>query len=175
VKRGYFVLSQLLCTPPPPPPPNLNIPALVGAQAGGSLTMRQELDAHASNPACAGCHTLMDPIGYGLEHFDGIGGYRTLDSGQPIDATGTFPGGKTFDGANQLATILASDPRYAPCVTQQMLTYGVGRSFDADDARSYTEALGSQLAARGKATWQGLVSAVATSDAFMTRRGEATK
>ena len=172
VERGYFVLSQLMCTPPLPPPPGVP-PLAAPANADGGLTVRQQLDAHATNPQCSGCHTQMDPIGYGLENFNAIGDYRTTDLGQPVNATGVLPGGTAFDGATQLAKALAADPKFVPCVTQQLLTYGVGRSFDAADARSYVTALGSQLAAPGTGTWRRLISTVATSDAFTTRRGEA--
>jgi len=170
VKRGYFVLSQLLCTPPPPPPPN--VPALMTAQAGPGATIREQLDAHASNPGCIGCHAMMDPLGYALEHFDGIGNYRTVDNGSPIDATGSIPGAN-FDGAAGMANAVASSPKFVPCMAQQMLTYAVGRSFDTADGRAYAADLGAKLVASGHATWRGLVAAVATSEAFTTRRGEA--
>lgn len=171
VKRGYFVLSQLLCTPPPPPPPN--VPALMTNQAAAGATIRQQLDAHASNPGCAGCHVLMDPLGYALEHFDGIGGYRTLDNGSQIDASGTIFGAK-FDGAADMASAVASSPQFVPCMAQQMLTYAVGRSFEIGDAHAYAADLGTKLVAAGHGTWRGLIAAVAISEAFTTRRGEVT-
>ncbi len=170
VKRGYFVLSQLLCTPPPAPPPN--VPMLPTNMPAGT-TAREQLDAHASKPACSGCHTLMDPIGYALEHFDAIGSYRTMDNGASIDATGTF-NGTNFDGAAGLANAIANSPKFIPCMAQQALTYAVGRSFESADAKAYAAGLAAKLVAEGHATWRGLITAVATSDAFTTRRGEAT-
>jgi hypothetical protein len=171
VKRGYFVLSQLLCTPPPAPPPN--VPALVTTQLPAGTTIRQQLDAHANNPSCSGCHTVMDPLGYALENFNGIGDYRTADNGSPIDASGNL-GSATFDGAVGLANAVATNRQFVPCMAQQMLTYAVGRSFDAPDGQAYVAGVGGELVGAGQGTWRGLIVAVATSDAFTTRRGEAT-
>jgi Protein of unknown function (DUF1592)/Protein of unknown function (DUF1588)/Protein of unknown function (DUF1587)/Protein of unknown function (DUF1595)/Protein of unknown function (DUF1585) len=170
VKRGNWVLEHLLCDPPPSPPPN--VPMLVTPTPDSGLTVRAALEKHRSNPFCATCHTLMDPIGLGLENFDAIGAYRTQDNGQAVDASGTMPDGTMFSGAAQLANILASDPRYASCVAKQVLTYAIGRSFEADDGKAYAAGLGTPLAASG--TWPQLLRAVIKSKAFLTRRGEAS-
>src|SRR6185295_320587 len=94
-RRGKWVLTRLLCSPPPEPPPD--------------TTIRQRMEAHRKNPACAGCHAVMDPIGFSLEHYDGVGVWRDAYSNAPIDATGQLPGGLKFDGAQELVGILKTD------------------------------------------------------------------
>ena len=167
VKRGKFVLGQLLCTEPPPPPPN--VPPL--PEGSGQGTLRQRLEAHRSNPACASCHSLMDPIGFGLENFDGIGKWRDRDTdGSLIDATGVLPDNKTFNGAKELAAALKTDPRLPGCVVSKVFTYALGRGPTAADAcaieditRAF-ESRGNRLA--------DLFVVIATSAPFVQRRGE---
>jgi Protein of unknown function (DUF1592)/Protein of unknown function (DUF1588)/Protein of unknown function (DUF1595)/Protein of unknown function (DUF1587)/Protein of unknown function (DUF1585) len=171
VKRGAWVLEQLLCSPPPPPPPNVNT-ALEPPTPMENLTLREKFEQHRSNPACSGCHSTFDPVGMGLENFDAIGAFRTEDNGKPIDATGQLAGGESFDGATDLARVVAADERFVPCVMKQLMTYSVGRSFRESDAREYVEALGNQTLARG-GSWQDALSTVVGSVAFSTRRGEA--
>jgi hypothetical protein len=168
VERGNWILTQLLCDPPPSPPPN--VPLLATPTAASNLTGRQALDMHASVPYCASCHTTIDPIGYTLEDFDATGAYRTLDNGQAIDTSGTLPDGTSFNGAAQIAQWVANDPRFARCAAKQMLTYGVGRTFDTADGLSYAAGLGQPLATSG--TWSQMVHGVASSQAFLTNRGE---
>jgi hypothetical protein len=168
VKRGNFVLERLLCDPPDPPPPG--VPPLVTPQNGSGLTVRQQLEAHRQSAACAGCHVKMDPIGLGLENFDAIGAYRTADNGQPVDATGTMTDGTNFNGAAELAPLLAKDPRFTSCVVRLLLTYGVGRSFEAKEGKAYASGLAVPLTGTG--TWRDLLHAVVSSEAFRTRRGE---
>lgn len=164
------MLERLLCSPPPPPPANLNIPPQVEQLPG--LTLRQSLEEHRKNPACSGCHSVFDPIGLGFEHFDGIGKYRTVDSGLPVDSTGEL-GGEAFDGPAQLAPLLANDPRFQSCMAQQLLTYGVGRSFATADGKNYAEAVARHAAADGKARWRSWIEMIASTEAFQTRRGVA--
>ena len=167
VKRGKWVLEQLLCSPPQPPPPN--VPALkMEDKPTGSL--RERMEAHRANPVCASCHTLMDPIGFGFEHYDGIGQYRELDDGFAIDSSGMLPDGTAFDGPSQLADLLAVDPRLPTCVTRQLLTYALGRGsepFDDDDIESISGAF-----VAGGYRLPQLVELIATSAAFRQRRGE---
>ena len=97
VVRGKWILENLLGTPPPPPP--ANVPPLSEEKSDAVLSMRERMVQHRRNPACAACHALMDPVGLSLENFDAIGRWRTLTDGfQPIDASGSFPDGTTFDG-----------------------------------------------------------------------------
>jgi hypothetical protein len=171
VKRGVWVLEQMLCEDPPPPPPNLTIPPLVVPPAGA--TIRQTLEAHRANPMCAACHQVTDPIGFGLENFDGIGAYRTMDNGAPVDASGAYDG-KAFVGASELASLLSQDARFAKCVTEQLLTYAVGRSFHDGGAATYAAALAANGLAFGKGTWLTWIENIATSEAFLTRAGDIT-
>ena len=168
VKRGEWILEQMLCDPPPSPPPN--VPLLPTFVVGSGLTGRQYLEQHVQSPYCASCHSSIDPIGFTLENYDGVGAYRTTDNGQPIDASGVMPDGTTFSGPTQIAQWVANDLRFTRCVTKQMMTYAVGRSFDASAALSYVAGVADPMAKTG--TWPQLVHAVATSQAFLTRRGE---
>jgi hypothetical protein len=170
VKRGAWVLTNLLCAKPPPPPPGVE--DLAAPTPGGGTTLRQELEAHRAKPQCSSCHTLMDPIGLALENFDAIGRYRTEDNDVAIDARGTLPSGVMVNGARELALALAEDPRYAPCVTQQLLTYAVGRSFDNDEAKAYATTVAYDASGGGSLGWRAVLRAVVSSEAFRTRRGE---
>ncbi len=132
VKRGKFVLENLLGTPPPPPP--ANVPLLEeGPQLSG--TMRQRLEEHRRNPACASCHKLMDPIGFALEHFDAVGRYRARDEGGPIDTTGELPSGERFDGYDELRGLLLKNKRdeFLQCIAQKTLIYAIGRGLEYYD------------------------------------------
>jgi len=169
-KRGLFVLDRLLCSAPPPPPPSVNANLDQGAGAV-NLPVRQRLAQHQMlGSGCAACHVVMDSIGLGLEHFDGVGHYRAADEFGPIDATGKLPsasGTTMFDGVTQLAAILATDPRLVPCVVQKLLTFSIGRDFSNDTA------LRDQLtktAGDGAANLRGVLEAVVMSDAFRNRR-----
>ena len=167
VKRGKWVLANLLCQEPPPPP--ANVPALEeGDNATGSV--RQRMEQHRSDPVCAGCHSAMDPIGFGLENFDPIGEWRTDDGGYPIDATGTLLDGTSFDGPRELAAALHDDPALPDCVASRIFVYALGRGeIDADECD--LEAIASDFADSGYRLDELLVR-VATSDAFRMRRGE---
>jgi hypothetical protein len=124
VKRGQWVLGQLLCDEPPPAPPG--VPALPSAkQVRGS--QRDRLEEHRAEVSCAACHKVMDAIGFGLENYDGVGAWRTVDEGAPIDASGKLPGGATFDGPRELAALLARDPRFVACTARHLFTYALGR------------------------------------------------
>ncbi len=132
VKRGKWVLDNLLGEPPPPPPPD--VPELEeSAETLG--TLRQQMEQHRSNPSCAVCHTKMDTLGFGLENFDAIGMWRTSDGRNEIDASGELPGGRKFDGPVELVQILAEDKKneFTRCMTQKMLTYALGRPLGVFD------------------------------------------
>ncbi|MFT3835911.1 MAG: DUF1592 domain-containing protein [Myxococcaceae bacterium] len=166
VKRGEYVLSRLLCAPPGPPPEN--VPPLPPEVPGDGQTLRQRLEAHRSNPACSGCHARMDPIGFGLENFDAIGAWRTVDNGSPIDASGTYLSGTSFDGAVELSELIGKDPLFEPCVSRNLMTWALGRSLTPEDACAVT------TASKNASTQQPyqLVRAIAQSPAFLTHQGD---
>jgi hypothetical protein len=166
VKRGDWILDRLLCAATPPPPPNVEIPELPPANAG--ISGRQFLEQHRKDPACASCHNVIDPLGLGLENFDAIGAYRTVDSGVQVDASGNYLGKAAFNGAVELARLVAQDPRFPTCVTKQFLTYGVGRSFSSTAALTYVRALSEHAVAAQQTTWRSWIAMIATSEAFRT-------
>lgn len=127
-RRGRFVLEQLLCSPLPPPPPE----AAAQAESDAS-TARERLAQHRADPACAGCHAILDPIGLAFEHFDAVGAWRGSEHGELIDASGELPTGEPFSDVRELAEIVADDPRFPRCVATKVLTYALGRPLVADD------------------------------------------
>src|SRR6185503_20650510 len=131
VKRGKYVLENILGTPPPPPPPN--VPELKETQLTG--TLRQRMEQHRENPTCASCHARMDPIGFGFEHFDGIGVWRQTDGGHAIDAAGQLVSGESFRSATELAAMLMKEKRaeFVRCLSDKMLTYALGRGLEFYD------------------------------------------
>ncbi len=136
VLRGKYVLANILGAPPPPPP--ADVPALIteNKSSGKALSMREAMAQHRTNPACAGCHARIDPIGFALDNFDAVGRYRTIsESGDPIDSSGTFPDGSKFDGMDGLRNVLLSRPEeFVLTMTGQLLTYSLGRSLEYYDA-----------------------------------------
>jgi len=135
VLRGKWVLDNLFGMPPPPPPPNVP-PLKDPGPAVKPLTMRERMEEHRANPACASCHQLMDPAGLSMEHFDAIGRWRARgEGGTAIDATGNLPGSATFDGVNGLrAALLAHPDVFVTALTEKLLTYALGRGVDYRDA-----------------------------------------
>ncbi|HTM45671.1 MAG TPA: DUF1592 domain-containing protein [Polyangiaceae bacterium] len=167
VLRGKWVLDQLLCSPPPPPPPNVQ--ANLEAPNFEGLTLRQRLDLHKMQGAvCFSCHATMDPIGLGLENYDAIGAYRTADPDGAIDASGELPGTppQPFSGGFQLAQLIGADPRFERCVTQQLMTYGLGMKPIAQ----WIDAIKGNAAATGPVTFKSVLKALVASDAFRQRR-----
>ena len=134
VQRGKWILENLLSTPPPPPP--AGIPELKPkSKDGHAVTLREALEIHRDNPSCAGCHSRMDPIGFALENYDGIGAWRTHDAGAPIDSRGKLPGSPEFSGPAGLKKLLVAARRdeFAETVAEKMLTYALGRSLEPYD------------------------------------------
>jgi mono/diheme cytochrome c family protein len=133
VERGKWILTNLLGVPPQPPPPN--VPTLPDAGADGKvLPLRERMEKHRASPVCAGCHRVMDPIGFALENFDGIGRWRAKEEQQPIDATGTLFTGAKLDGVNGLRREIAKRPEvFVGVLTERMLTYALGRGLEHYD------------------------------------------
>jgi len=170
VKRGKWVLDQVLCTPPPPPPPGVD----ATLPDTGPTSLRQRLEAHRANPTCAACHAIMDPIGLAFENFDGIGTYRASDQYGPIDATGSLPGPQgqvSFNGASELVAFLSTDERLSKCAAEKVLTYAVGRGFSSNDEQTIQSVVAATTASTKGL--RGLFASVAVSEAFRSRRAVA--
>jgi hypothetical protein len=133
VLRGKWILEVLLGTPPPPPPPS--VPALEETHFGTPKTMRERLDQHRRDPACAGCHSRIDPLGFALENYDVLGRWRTEDAGTRVDTRGELPDGTKFDGAEELkAVLLARKDVFIRNLTSKMLAYALGRGLRFEDS-----------------------------------------
>jgi hypothetical protein len=170
--RGKFLMENILGTPPPPPPDN--VPALSeGRKDGKQLTMRQQLEEHRVNPACASCHRLMDPLGFALENFDATGKWRMIDvDGEtPIDASGVLPDGKEFRGPVELRGILLSRPeQFVTTLTEKLLTYGLGRGVEYYDMPAVRKIV--REAAVDEYRWSAVVLGIVKSIPFQMRRSQ---
>ncbi|QAT81911.1 putative lipoprotein [Corallococcus coralloides] len=168
VKRGVWVLEQLLCKGPPPPPP----------EAGGlapavdpTLNIKARMAQHRVDPTCSGCHTLMDPLGFGMENFDPVGRWRTKEEGGAVvDPSGELPGGKAFNGVAEMRAVVKQDPDLSACMTRHLLTYALGRGAEEQD-RCTVRDISQQAEARG-GRLTDYILAIVRSDAFLQRRGE---
>jgi hypothetical protein len=169
VLRGKYVLENILGTPPPPPPPN--VPPLDESAVGTSASLRQQMETHRANPACASCHAKMDPLGFGLENYDAIGKWRTMDGKFPVDSSGTLPNGRSFSSPGEMRGILIADlPNFARAVTEKMLTYALGRGLEPFDRRAIKE-IGLGLA-KADYQFEALVYGIVDSAPFQMRHGE---
>jgi hypothetical protein len=168
VLRGKWILENLLDAAPPPPPPS--VPRLDESAVGTTTTLRQQMDAHRKNPTCASCHRRMDPLGFGLENFDGIGQWRTEDGKFPIDATGQLPSGRQFTGAAELGKILEEEPEaFARALAVKMLTYALGRGLEPSDHR-VVRSIARRVAAQDY-RFSSLVTEIVRSVPFQMRQG----
>jgi hypothetical protein len=169
VKRGRWVLEQILGAPPPPPPPNVpELPSDERAVAGGSL--RQRLEVHRKNPSCANCHAKMDPIGFALENFNAVGAFRTKDGAFDIDASGEFADGAKFQGPEDLKTIIqGKSDLFARCLAEKMLIYALGRGLEYYDRPTVERIV--QAVAANDYKFSALVIEIVKSDPFRLRRG----
>ena len=170
VLRGKWLLENLLGAPPPPPPPN--VPSLEDGGADGKpLALRQLMEKHRRNPACAGCHASIDPLGFALENFDAIGRWRTTDAGTPVDSTGVLPDGTPLEGPSGLRNVLLSRPEeFAAVFAEKMLVYALGRRVEYYDFPAIRKIV--REAARQDYRWSSLVLATAKSMPFQMRRAQ---
>ena len=167
VLRGKWILDNLLNAPPPDPP--ADVPNLDEADLGKAASMRQQLEAHRKDPTCASCHRRMDPLGFGLENFDAVGAWRTMDGKFPIDARGVLPGGDTFTGPEELRAILTTRrDQFARALTSKLMTYALGRGLERYDSRTVKEIAG-RLPARNY-RFSALVLEIVNSLPFQQRR-----
>ena len=172
VLRGKWVLENMLGTPIPPPPPNVaQLPDDANHDGVLKGTLRQRLEAHRANPACASCHNKMDPIGYGMENFDAIGQWRTKDGEFPIDNAGTLPSGKSFAGPKQLKGILLGQKNlFVHNLSEKLMTYALGRGIETTD-RCNLDTIADDVASHNY-KFSALVTAIVTSEPFRMRRGD---
>lgn len=167
VKRGKWVLDQLLNDPPPPPPPN--VPDLKEHDKITGATLRQRMEMHRKDPACATCHVRMDPIGFSLENFDATGKWRSEDEGVKIDNSGVLPDGTKFAGSDQLRTILLKQKgRFVHALSDKMLTFALGRGLEPSD-RCYVDEIARSVE-KQEYRFSSLIAAVVRSEPFRTKR-----
>jgi len=169
VKRGRWVLEQILGDPPPPPPPD--VPELEeDKEAVLSGSLRQRMEQHRANPSCASCHARMDPIGFSFEHFNAIGQYRAKDGEFPIEAGGTLPDGRQIEGVIDLKQILKEHrDQFSRSVTEKMLIYALGRGLEYYD-RPVVDRIQAAVA-QGDYKVSTLVLEIVRSEPFRFRRG----
>ena len=169
VLRGKWVLDNLLGVPPPPPPANVVAQLIDKAEDGRTLTMREQMDAHRNNPACSGCHSLMDPIGFSLDNFSGVGKWRANDAGVPLDTSGVLFDGTKFDGPLEFRKILVDREKLvAHTVAGKLLTYALGRGLESYDQPAVRGIL--RESAPRNYRWSSLILAIANSTPFQMRR-----
>ncbi len=168
VKRGRWVLEQILGTPPPPPPPN--VPELNEAKEALTGSLRQRMEQHRANPSCANCHAKMDPLGFAFENFNAIGAFREKDGEFAIDPSGTLPDGRTIGSPAELKTVLKEKRElFLRNVAEKALTYALGRGLDYYDKKAL-DAITAKLMTDDK--FSTLAVAIAMSDPFRLRRGK---
>lgn len=169
VKRGKWILDNILAQPPPPPP--ADVPELEeGGETLGSL--REQMEQHRANESCAVCHRTMDALGFGLENFDAVGAWRDRDGKDEIDATGELPSGREFDGAAELMKILVDEQKdqFCRCLAEKMLVYGLGRGLGSYDRCTIKECVATMK--KNDYRFSSLVTTIVTSDPFTMREAK---
>jgi hypothetical protein len=168
VKRGKWILENILGTPPPPPPPDAG--ELPDDKSELKGTLRQRMEMHRSKAICASCHQRMDPLGFALENFDGIGAWRTRDGRFPVDAGGTLPDGQSFEGAKGLRGVLkARAADFRRCLAEKMLTYALGRGLEFYDKCAVDKICAAMT--RNGDRFSSMVVAIVNSEPFLLRKG----
>ncbi len=169
VLRGRWILDNILAAPPAEPPPD--IPNLEDTKVDAGASVRQQLEQHRADPTCASCHKRMDPLGFGLENFDAIGAWRTLDGTTPIDASGTLPDGRSFTGPKELRAILRTEREpFTRAITGKLMTYALGRGLERSDRRELKKMAAAIAADRYR--FSSVVLQIVNSPAFQMRRAE---
>ncbi len=171
VKRGLFILDNLLGTPAPPPP--ANVPPLETAQRGEEkLSMRALMVQHRADALCASCHARMDPLGLALEEFDALGRWRKEDAGQPIDTAGKLITGESFANVRELSRVIATERRadFYTCLTEKLLTYALGRGVEYYDAPAIDKLVQQLQTDEGRI--RSLIYGIVESAPFQLRRGD---
>ena len=160
--RGKFILENLLGSPPPPPPPN--VPSLNEGKDVSQLTMRQRMELHRESPVCASCHSRMDPLGFALENFDGLGRWRA-----GVDASGVLPDGTRIDGPAGLRQVLLDrKDQFVETTTERLLTYALGRGVEPFDMPAVRRIV--RDAAPTDYRWSSIITGIVNSVPFQMRR-----
>ena len=162
-KRGKFVREVILCQMVAPPPPNANVALRTDAPSPVPRTLREQLALHTVNPVCAGCHSVLDPIGLGVEEFDGIGAYREVEAGRAIDNAGRLDG-TPFAGARELGALVKNAPGLGPCFVRDLFRYAIGH-LEGEGEAPVLQALTQNFAAGGQRV-RGLLAAGVKSASF---------
>ncbi len=170
VIRGKWILDNILGVPPPPPPPN--VPALEEAKAAmKKMTMRERLSEHRKNPACSGCHKLMDPPGFSLENYDAVGRWRQAEVGTAVDSSGGLPDGAKFSGVAGLEKALLTRPElFATTITEKLLTYSLGRGVEFSDAPAVRQIV--RQSQKSDFRFSSFIQGIAGSPSFQFRRAQ---
>ncbi|MFN0088116.1 MAG: DUF1592 domain-containing protein [Blastocatellia bacterium] len=172
VLRGKWILENMLNAPPPPPPPD--VPNLDEGKVGSTASLRQQLEEHRKNSTCASCHARMDPLGFGLEKFNAIGAWRTLDGKFPIDDSGILPDGRTFRGPGELKKIIRAEAdAFTRGLTDKLLTYALGRGLERYDKPAVKKI--AESVAAGDYRFSSLALEIVASMPFQMRRSEIAK
>ena len=170
VRRGVFVFDKMLCQPLPPPPADLNI---VPPEPNPNATTRERFAVHSKNGICAGCHSMIDPMGFGVEEYDGVGAYRDHENGKPVDNTGEIVGAREatlngkYAGARELGEKLGKSKQVHDCFATQYLRFALGRSEKPEDTCSVQQIQHAFYAGGGD--FRSLLLSIATSDSFRFR------
>jgi cytochrome c5 len=175
VLRGKFLLNNIYGLPIPPPPPGVDTNLTENKTGAAPKSIRERLAQHRTSPTCNNCHSAIDPLGFALENFDVIGGWRTIDeAGKPVDASGTTPGGTKIDGLAGLRALLLEDPEQFPrTVTDKLMAYALGRRveyFDRPSIRKIVHDAGAQ-----NYKWSAIILGIVKSPAFLMRTGKEPK
>ena len=173
VKRGKWILENLLNDAPPDPP--ADVPDLdETAKEHPGMTLREQLALHRESPTCASCHKTMDPLGFGFERFDAVGKIRSLADGKPIDPSGELPSGESFSGALELVQIVKERrEQFCRCLAEKMMTYALGRGLDYYDRCAIDQIYG--RLDENELRFSSLVEGIVLSKPFLERRGEEPK
>jgi histone H3/H4 len=168
VLRGKWLLNNIFGLPVPPPPPGVDT-NLENKPGASPASMRERLARHRQNPSCSSCHAVIDPLGFALENFDVIGGWRTVDeAGKAVDASGATVGGDKVDGLSGLRALLLADPEQFPrTVTEKLMAYGLGRPIEYSDRPAVRKIV--RDAAANNYRWSALVVGIVQSPAFLMR------
>ena len=170
VLRGKWILANIIGTPPPAPPPE--VPPLKDKPSKGkALSMRERVAEHRANPACSGCHNLIDPAGFALENFDAVGRWRSEDDGAVVDPTGVLPDGAKFDGAESLQrAVLARPEIFVTTVSEKLMTYALGRGVEGFDGPALRRVVRDSRASEYR--FASIIKAIVQSTPFQMRRTE---